>query len=195
MNPSDLGSRHAAWLARSYFYLLVLVPGFVIYLIYALLPTWASDWLASDAPYDYVPTKEHLLLVGLRFAMALDAAFILYALLSFRLPKPRASSLASAALVGLLPAVLATKAFPSLPTGHRALLYAALPPFLALVATLAPFLRPRPPPPLPPGPQPVGEALDGPHVPGRDYRFPPGEEEGEEEGAPPSEYDDDEWDT
>ena len=74
--------------------------------------------------------------------MALNAALIVFALASFRLPRGKALGVAILALSLLLPAVVATPAFPAFGSAHRAAIVAAFPPFAALIATLAPFLRP-----------------------------------------------------
>ena len=135
---------HGFELLRLYAYLGIILPAMSLMLLHSCLPAAAAAWLASDAPYGLIPARETLISVGVRTCMALDGAAILYALVSFRAPRNRALLIAATAFGTLLPAVLATAAFPSFATAHRALLYAALPPFAALIGTLAPFLRPRP---------------------------------------------------
>ena len=144
MRPTSELLSHGFELLRLYAYLALVLPAMSLMLLHSCLPAAAAAWLASDAPYGYIPARETLISVGVRACMALDGAAILYALVSFRAPRSRALLVAATAFGTLLPAVLATAAFPSFATAHRAVLYAALPPFAALIGTLAPFLRPRP---------------------------------------------------
>ena len=105
---------------------------------------------------------------------------------SFRVPKPRAREMAGAALVLLVPPVVATAYFPLFRTAHRAVLYAAIPPFLALLAMLAPFLRPRVP--VPARPANARPSHDGGRAPASDE-----DDDDEDDDDFASEYDDNEW--
>ena len=159
-----------------------------VLLLHSCLPAMAAEWLASDAPYEYVPARASVLHVAMRLAMAVDGACIFYALGSFRVPKHRAMHLAAAAFCALLPAVLATSAFPAFDTAHRALLYATVPPFAALIATLAPFMRPRATAPAAPAARAHGDGS----APAERAAAAEPEEDGPDSAG--SEYDDDEWD-
>ena len=99
-----------------------------------------------------VEISKCFILEGAEPARALKKAFFHYFLRNDSLygisTPPRAFSTASAAFVALLGPVLALEACPSFVTTHRAVLLATLPPFCALLVTLAPiFVRIRAPPP------------------------------------------------
>ena len=176
---------HGFELLRLYTYLLLVLPVTSLMCIHSLLPALAAEWAASGAPLAYVPTRDTLLQIALRALMAIDGASIVYALASFRVPKPRAARLAASSFALLLPFVLATKTFPSFGTAHRAVLCAAIPPFAALMAMLAPFMHPRVGAPKPP----AAAAAAGPGAP------PPAryDDDDDDDDEPASEYDDDEW--
>ena len=115
---------------------------------FAMLPERLWGWLQSDEASALVPDRETLGDISHRLAMAFDLSLIVYGLACFRTTRPRAFSTASAAFVALLGPVLALEACPSFVTTHRAVLLATLPPFCALLVTLAPiFVRIRAPPP------------------------------------------------
>lgn len=180
---------HGFELVRLYTYLLVVLPSMSLLLFHSILPTLVTAWLASDAPAELVPTKQTLLDLVLRACMALDAAAIVYALASFQLPRHRALKCAFATAAALLPLVLALESLPSFGTAHRAAIYATVPPFAALLGTLAPVIRPRAP--TPPSTAPADVAPPADAYPAHPLMGGGAEPDTEEE--PASEFDDDEW--
>jgi hypothetical protein len=126
---------------RLYTYLLVVCPFTVTYLASSLMPAWAREWIASDGAREYVPSLEHMLSLAHKTFLFLDAALLVYALASFRLPRAKALKLGIASMT-LLTTLSAVSRVSSL-IAHRATLLAAGPPFLVLVLTLAPHYLPK----------------------------------------------------
>ena len=132
---------HGFEAVRLYAYMLVVLPLAVCLLAGCLLPSLLVAWLRSDEAYALVPGTVHLCDMAHRLAMALDLGLIAYALACFRTSRRNALSAALMALVALLGPALAVEHVPTFGTWHRALLLATIPPFSALLATLAPLVR------------------------------------------------------